>query len=73
MNTNSSSIHNLVAIIIFVFVFIYIASEVLINDRNTIRCIKVLHLQPPIVSFDKWLFLFVGGDQVKTTLTETCY
>ena len=53
MNTNSCSIHNLVAIIIFVFVFIYIASEVLINDRNTIPCIKVLHLQPPIVSFDK--------------------
>ena len=71
MNTNSSSIHNLSAIIILVF--IYIASEALINDRKTIPCSKLLHLQPPIVRFDKCLFLFVGALQVKTTLTETCY
>ena len=53
MNTNSSSIHNLSAIIILVFVFICIASEALINDRKTIPCFKLLHLQPPIVRFDK--------------------
>ena len=73
MNTNSPSIHNLSAIIILVFVFIYIASEALIDDRKTIPCFKLLHLQPPIVRFNKRLFLFVGAHQVKTTLTETCY